>query len=204
MVPNPDRPRKRRSKEGVRLQSVAREPLRLRSAAPKQKKRNKKAEKINAKYKFGAQGIKEAKKLWNHPGTEYHHRVEVKRRVRQFLPRGTVGEEIKGSLGAECSSCDERTQKNRGPAAEFARKRLALLRRRIERSESVERSSPALNLKRPRAPKKKVQAKPKQIVIEEEEEEEPIPAFDDADFGDGSGDDRPGAAAASVAAVASH
>lgn len=210
LVPNPDRPKKRRTRRQVRLQSVPSAPsapsssLRLRSAAPERKAKNKKAEEIKEKYRFGAQSIKEAKKYWHHPGTRYRHRVEVKRKIKHFLPRGTVGDQIKGSLGPECSSCDERTQKNRGPAAEFARKRLALLRRRVARSESVERVSPALNLRRPKALKKpKVKAAP--IVIEEEEEEEPVPAFDDADFGDGSGDDpSTGAAAASVAAIASH
>lgn len=208
---------------GIRLQSVARssgskeEPgvrlrsvLRLQSAEPSRQKRTKKDQEVREKYRTAQRGLKAAKEVWGK--TRYAGRVEIKKLIRPYLPRGSVGNQLGGDLGPECSSCDERTKKGYQPAAEYAAKRIKL--RRQSREESLDRSVNSARIPlekyRIRNPKFKAhkETKPfpatKPVEPEEAEEEEPDqPDQDEPDFGGGSDDDErgPGAAAVPIAAA---
>lgn len=181
--------------------------VRLRSAPSEVKKRNQRHIEVRKKYQTGAELISRARRAWK--TSRFYQRVERKKQLAPFVPRGTVGNSFKESVGPDCSSCDERTKQNRGPAAAFARKRLE---RAKERSPSY---NPArLNLKRYKVrvkdllePRKEQRPFPKvdQEYQEEEEEEifeeEPEGYHDDKpDYGGGSDDDRPGSAAQCIAA----
>ena len=51
-------------------------------------------------------------------------RVAAKQQIRRLLPRGSVGESLLTLPAEACSSCDERTRKNRPVASAFALRRL--------------------------------------------------------------------------------
>ena len=125
------------AREGVRLKSAPREPLRLRSAAPDRQAKRKKDQQVKSRYRTAAETVKRGHSLWK--GTRYYKRIEFRRRLRPYLPRGSVGAQIGGSLGPECSSCDERTQKQKGPAAEFAKRRLEASKRQKEKRQKEKR-----------------------------------------------------------------
>ena len=66
-------------------------------------------------------------------------RLRSRQELRPYLPRGSVGAQTGGSLGTGCSSCDERTQKQKGPAA---RRRLEAARRQREKHQEEKRPDP--------------------------------------------------------------
>ena len=112
-------------------------------------------------------------------------------------------------MGPECSSCDERTKQNRGPAAAFAKERLERARDR-----SVSYNPARLNLRRIKVrvkdllgSRKEKRPFPSIDKKDQEEEEEDTPEGepedykdDEPDYGGGSDDDRTGAAAQCIAA----
>ena len=121
-------------------------------------------------------------------------RVEFKKAVGKYLPKGSVGNQIKAKLPPECSSCDERTKRNRPPAAEFAAKRI-----QTRRSRRLQLIHQMANTAKP-FPKL-----PEQGEDEEETPDDPVNDRD-PDGGDGSepdwSGDESGANAPIVAAAA--
>ena len=108
---------------GVRLKSVARSSaVRLRPAPSEIRKRNQKHIEVRKKYQTGAALISRARRAWK--TSRFYQRVENKRQLPPFVLRGTVGNSFKETVGPDCSSCDDRANQNRGPAAAFAKKRL--------------------------------------------------------------------------------
>ena len=89
----------------------------------------------------------------------FRERVAAKQQIRRLLPRGTVGESLLTVPAEACSSCDERTRKNRPVASAFALRRL--------RREPL----PELPGAFPEVPEQEIQ----------EEEEEEIPLLDSPD-----------------------
>ena len=68
------------------------------------------------------QALEEARGDWSKKS--FRERVAAKRVIAGLIPRGTVGQSILGQLPEACSTCDERTSKNRTPAAEYAKSRI--------------------------------------------------------------------------------
>jgi len=181
--------------------------VRLKSVPPETRKRNQRDREIRERYQKGAELINRARSAWG--TSRYYQRVELKKQLAPFVPRGTVGNSIKGILGPECSSCDERTKQNRGPAAAFAKERLERARDR-----SVSYNPARLNLRRIKVrlkdllgSRKEKRPFPSIDKKDQEEEEEDTPEGepedykdDEPDYGGGSDDDRTGAAAQCIAA----
>ena len=93
--------------------------------APASKRRKKEASgtpSLIQKLVKSNQAVEEARGDWSKKS--FRERVAAKRVIAQIIPRGTVGQSILGQLPEACSTCDERTSKNRTPAAEFAQSRI--------------------------------------------------------------------------------
>ena len=107
----------------LRLRSVARAGtgVKLRSAPRREQHRRQ----VRENYAEGAKAIQAARGVWHQ--RRFAQRDQLTRSIRALTPRGTVGEQVRRQLPEECSSCDERTKKNRPEAAKFANKRLKRL-----------------------------------------------------------------------------
>ena len=107
----------------LRLRSVTRAGTgaKLRSAPRREQHRRQ----VRENYAEGAKAIQAARGVWHQ--RRFARRVQLTRSIRALTPRGTVGEQVRRQLPEECSSCDERTKKNRPEAAKFANKRLKRL-----------------------------------------------------------------------------
>lgn len=204
LTPNPNRPRRRRTErrhKGVRLAPAPNRGLRLQSV-PKAIQCTR--ARVAAKLSHANARISRERKTWT--SKRFKERVQITRGIAKLVPRGTVGNQWLDQLPAECSTCDERTKLRRPAAAAFAARRL---RKRRELSGAPTSSQGKLLIaQKPKKKKTKPFPELTKETTQEESEEEPVPPFDDADFGDGSGDDAdkpgPGAAASSIAADAAH
>ena len=110
-----------------------------------------------------------AKRQWGKQ--TFRERFAAKQQIRRLLPRGTVAESLL-TVPEACSSCDERTAKNRPVASSFALQRLR-------------RSKPL-----PKLPQAFPEV-PDQEILEEEEEEVPLldsPNRDGSKRPDGDGE----------------
>ena len=59
--------------------------------------------------------------------------MAAKRSIGKLVPRGTIGQELLGELPEACTTCEERADRSKQPAAEFARRRLEQKKtRRVE------------------------------------------------------------------------
>ena len=94
-----------------------------------------------------------AKRQWGKQ--TFRKRFAAKQQIRRLLPRGTVAESLL-TVPEACSSCDERTAKNRPVASSFALQRLR-------------RSKPL-----PKLPQAFPEVPDQEILEEEEEEEVPL------------------------------
>ena len=192
------RSRKESASEPVRLRSVARSGeaasssgLHLRSATPSRQLRTGHQLEVRNRYAFASKTVKYGNSQWK--SRRFSERVKFRKNLRKFLPRGSVGDSIKAQLPPDCSTCDERTVKNRPPAAEYAAQRIRA--KRSQRLESIHRvvNSAKLNLKRipERVVRNAFKSCPR-LPEQEEDEEETTgdPVIDrDRDGGDGSGPD---------------
>lgn len=107
LVANPNRPRRRKSK-----QSQGREPLRLKSAAPKRQERAARNQAVKQRYSQGQYFLGEGRKEWKQ--RRFHERRNFVKALRPYIPPGTVGDWVlRQNLPPECSSCDEREKKLR-------------------------------------------------------------------------------------------
>ena len=107
----------------LRLRSVTRTGTgaKLRSVPRREQHRRQ----VRENYAEGAKAIQAARGVWHQ--RRFAQRVQLTRSIRALTPKGTVGEQVRRQLSKECSTCDERTKKNRPEAAKFANKRLKRL-----------------------------------------------------------------------------
>ena len=114
LVPNPNRPKKRRAK-----QTQPKGSIRLKSAAPERQERTERRQFVKAKYSKGKYLIGEGKREWKKH--RFHQRRDFVKDLRPFIPRRTVGDWVlEQNLPPDCSSCDERKKKQRPFVLAFA------------------------------------------------------------------------------------
>ena len=69
--------------------------VRLKSVPPETRKRNQRDREIRERYQKGAELINRARSAWG--TSRYYQRVELKKQLAPFVPRGTVGSSSRSS-----------------------------------------------------------------------------------------------------------